>query len=128
MAEEAVRTLRESLAAPTTPLVTPQWAPPPAGPNIISTGVAAAPTPPRSDVDALLATAEKMLRQQREKLLDTETQHGAHRQRIVDGYRVEMEKLRSRAEDELRDLDAAHAARVTGLQTVIGKLTALRGA
>ena len=81
-----------------------------------------------SDVEKLLAAAERMLIQQRQKRVEAESTHLAKRQEIVNQYRSRILKLEHAAHDELRALDMNYGKFTADLELVLAKLEALRGA
>ena len=90
------------------------------------TEIAAAPA--STEIERLLATGERLLRSQQERLLNEESKYQTMRIEIMDSYRVQLERIRQEAEDRLRVLDSEHNVRMSGIRNLIGKLKAMREA
>ena len=80
-----------------------------------------------ADFDRLLAIGEKLLRQQQEKALATESEYQKARTAILNNCRTQMERLKIATEEELRRLDAGHEKDMREHERTIMALKGLRG-
>ena len=81
-----------------------------------------------TEIDRLLATGERLLKSQQERMLTEESDYQRRRVAMADQFRVHMERLRQDAEDQLRTLDSEHEAKMARMRNLIAKLKALREA
>ena len=84
--------------------------------------------PEPTDVERLLATGERLLRGQQERLITEESKYQEARTRIVNDYRMRMERLGLEAEEALLAMDRQHEARMSSIRKLVEKLNAMRGA
>ena len=96
----------------------------------ISTTNRPSPMPLRqsSDMDKLMATGARLLREKINEHIAAVSAHEKARIELADSFRVQMERLRIDAEDRLRLLDAEHAKNIGAIEALIDKLKILRGA
>jgi len=89
--------------------------------------VQAAP-PERTEVEKLLAVADRVLRSQQARMVDAQAAYEQQRIERSNYYRGEMQRLADEAEHELLTIDIQwHATRVQ-IASIIDKLKAMRGA
>jgi hypothetical protein len=81
-----------------------------------------------TDMDKLMATGNRLLRQKIEERIKAVSEYERQRAELVDRYRVQIERTRMEAEDQLRLLEQAHAANMGTIEALIDKLKLLRGA
>jgi len=89
-----------------------------------------APVPMRqaSDMDKLMATGTRLLREKTNEHLELVSSYERQRIELVDSYRVRIERLRIEAEDQLRNLETIHTEKLGALERLITKLKVLREA
>jgi hypothetical protein len=80
-----------------------------------------------SDFDRLMASGAKLLKSKIDEHLKVVSAYEARRVELIDSYRVRIERLRIEAEEQLRELEQAHAARIAGIERTITALKGLRG-
>lgn len=81
-----------------------------------------------TDVDRLLATGERLLRQQEDALLKLLSTYEQAQQVIGDQYRTRVAAAVRERDEQLRILAEQHETRVVTINRVIEKLTAMRDA
>jgi hypothetical protein len=83
---------------------------------------------PSSDMDKLMATGNRLLREKLDEHLAATSAYERARGEMSDGYRVQMERLRMEADDKLRQLDQEHRVNIGKIEALIAKLKILREA
>lgn len=81
-----------------------------------------------TEIDRLLATGERLLKSQQERMLAEESTYQHRRIQLADRFRVQMERLRQDAEDQLRTFNSEHEAKMARMRNLVAKLKALREA
>lgn len=84
-------------------------------------------TSPVNDMQRLMATGARLLREKVDEHIAATSAYQRTRTELTDHYRVQMERLRMEADDRLRQLDAEHASNIRSLEDLIDKLKILRG-
>jgi hypothetical protein len=86
-------------------------------------------SPPAGDeVEKLISTGDRVLRAQQARLSTERASYEQRRLERLNFYRTEMQRLADEAEHELLLIDREWAERRSKLDTVIGKLKAMRAA
>ena len=80
------------------------------------------------DYDKLLDIGSRLLKQKMDEHMSTVSAYELQRIELIDSYRVRMERLKIEADDQLRNLDQTHQAKLESLEKLIHKLKTLREA
>jgi len=81
-----------------------------------------------SDVDRLMATCARLLREKIDERSKAITLYDQLRMTVLDNYRVSTEKLRQDTEGELRRLTIEHEDYLRKIDEIVSKLSAVRDA
>jgi len=79
-------------------------------------------------LERFMETGERLLGQQRQRLLALRGGYERDRVTLLDQYRVRLAELETEAREALRSLEARHGAEMAGVRSIVGKLTAMRDA
>lgn len=80
-----------------------------------------------TDFDRLITAGEKLLHHQQQKAIRAQSDYQKTRTRILDDYRVQMDRQRIQAEEDLRQLDNEHKQIMAQYERTIMALKGLRG-
>jgi hypothetical protein len=81
-----------------------------------------------TEVDMLLATGERLLRNQQDRLVGEKASYEAERTNMLNAYAANLAKLERDTADRLHQLQQEHQHRVSGIERLITKLKAMREA
>lgn len=81
-----------------------------------------------TELERFLANGEKLLEQQRQRLLHAESRYEVERVKLVDYFRVRMRNLEHEAHEALRSLDQRHAKKTADARKIFLALAAMREA
>ena len=80
-----------------------------------------------SELDRFMANGERLLEQQRQRILAAESRYEVDRVKMVDYFRVRLRNLEHEACEAIRALDRRHAAKMADARKILEALTAMRG-
>ena len=81
-----------------------------------------------TEVDMLLATGERLLRTQRDRLVAEKATYEMARTNLLNAYQANLAKLHQDTADAATALHAEHERKVNEIERLIAKLTAMQEA